>query len=127
MRPDPVIGAFSLENGAAQLRERFASVDTRVYTDALRITDPDAIVDCFCSLNEIREGERVLADDEAELFRVFVAARMAQDGGALIATTRSGMFACRSSSRGPRPPSVQVQPPDGRMVGLVRPSASRGR
>ena len=34
-RPDPVIGAFSLENGAAQLRERFASVDTRTYTDEL--------------------------------------------------------------------------------------------
>lgn len=93
-RPDPIIGAFSLENGAAQLADRFASVDTRIYTDELRITDPDAIVDYFLSLNDIREGERILAEDEACPFRDFVAARMAQ-GGALPATTRSGMFVCR--------------------------------
>jgi SAM-dependent methyltransferase len=93
-RPVPVIGAFSLENGAAQLRGRFASVDTRIYTDELRITDPDAIVDYFRSLNEIRAGERVLADDEAGPFRDFVAARMAREG-ALGATTSSGMFVCR--------------------------------
>jgi SAM-dependent methyltransferase len=93
-RPDPVVAAFSLENGAAQLRERFASVDTRIYTDELRITDPDAIIDYFLSLNEIREGERVLADDEVGLFRDFVAARMAREG-ALRATTSSGMFVCR--------------------------------
>ena len=58
------------------------------------ITDPDAIVDYFLSLNEIREGERVLPDDEAGLFRDFVAARMAREGE-LRATTTSGMFVCR--------------------------------
>jgi SAM-dependent methyltransferase len=93
-RPDPVIGAFSLENGAAQLRERFATVDTRTYIDELRITDPDAIVDYFLSLNEIREGERVLPEDEAGPFRDFVAARMAREGD-LRATSISGMFVCR--------------------------------
>ncbi len=46
------------------------------------------------SLNEIREGERVLDDDEASLFRDFVAARMAREG-ALCARTSSGMFVCR--------------------------------
>ena len=93
-RPDPVIAAFSLENGAAQLGKHFASVDTRIYTDELRITDPDAIVDYFLSLNEIREGERVLAGGEAGLFRDFVAARMAREGS-LRATSRSGMFVGR--------------------------------
>jgi ubiquinone/menaquinone biosynthesis C-methylase UbiE len=93
-RPDPVIAAFSLENSAAQLRAQFASVETRIYTDELRITDPDAIVDYFLSLNDIRDGERVLADDEKEGFRDFVAATMARDGE-LRATARSGMFICR--------------------------------
>jgi ubiquinone/menaquinone biosynthesis C-methylase UbiE len=93
-RPDPVIGAFSLANGAAQVGKRFAKVETRIYTDELRITDPDAIVDYFLSLNEIREGERVLAEDEAGLFRDFVAARMAREGF-VLATNRSGMFVGR--------------------------------
>ena len=95
--PDPtpsVIAAFSLENGAAQLREHFGSVDTRIYTDELRITDPDAIVDYFLSLNGIREGEQVLTDDEVGAFRDFIVTRMAGDGE-LRATTRSGMFVCR--------------------------------
>jgi SAM-dependent methyltransferase len=93
-RPDRVIGPFSLENGAEQLAEHFASVETRIYTDELVITDPDAVVDYFLSLTGIREGERILADDEAGTFREFVAARMAQEG-ALRATTTSGMFVCR--------------------------------
>ncbi len=91
---DPVVGAFSLENGAAQLREHFASVETRTFTDELRITDPDAVVDYFLSLNEIREGERVLGDDEAGAFRDFVAARIARDG-VVRATNASGMFVGR--------------------------------
>ena len=91
---DPVIGAFSLENGAAQVGEQFARVETRTYADELRITDPDAIVDYFLSLNEIREGERVLADDEAGAFRDFVAARIARDSF-LSATNASGMFVGR--------------------------------
>ncbi len=93
-RDQPVVAAFSLENGAAQLRERFERVETRVYADELRITDPDAIVDYFLSLNEIREGEQHLVDDEVGAFRDFVAARMARDGE-LRATARSGMFVCR--------------------------------
>ena len=93
-RSQSVIAAFSLENGAPQLRDHFDSVDTRIYTDELRITDPDAIVDYFLSLNEIREGEQVLADDEAGAFRDFIVTRMASDGE-LRATTRSGVFVCR--------------------------------
>jgi SAM-dependent methyltransferase len=93
-RAQAVVAPFSLENGAAQLREDFGSVDTRIYADELRITDPDAIVAYFLSLNEIREGEQVLAEDEAGAFRDFVAARMARDGE-LRATTKSGMFVCR--------------------------------
>ena len=92
-RSEPIIGPFSLENGAAQLRESFASVDTRVFTDELRITDTDAIVDYFHSLNDIREGDRILADDEVGPFRAFVAARMAQEGE-LRSTTRSVVFVC---------------------------------
>ena len=91
---DPVVGAFSLENGAAQVREHFASVETRIFTDELRITDPDAIVDYFLSLDEIREGERVLGNDEAGPFRDFVAARVARDG-VVRATNASGMFVGR--------------------------------
>jgi ubiquinone/menaquinone biosynthesis C-methylase UbiE len=90
----PVIAAFSLENGAAQLRDHFDSVETRVYTDELRITDPDAIIDYFLSLNGIREGEQVLADDEVDAFRAFIVARMAGEGE-FRATTKSGMFVCR--------------------------------
>jgi SAM-dependent methyltransferase len=93
-RAQPVVAAFSLENGAEQLRGRFGSVDTRIYADELRITDPDAIVDYFLSLNEIREGEQVLVDDEVGALRDFVAARMARDGE-VRATAKSGMFVCR--------------------------------
>jgi len=90
----PVIAAFSLENGAEQLREHFESVETRTYADELRITDPDAIVDYFRSLNGIREDEQVLAKEEADAFRDFIRARMASDGE-VRTTTRSGMFVCR--------------------------------
>ena len=93
-RGQSVVAAFSLENGAAQLREHFGSVDTRVYADELRITDPDAIVAYFQSLNEIRKGEQVLEDGEAGAFHDFVTARMARDGE-LRATANSGMFVCR--------------------------------
>ena len=93
-RTRSVVAAFSLKNGAAQLREHFGSVDTRIYTDELRTTDPDAIVDYFLSLNGVREGEQVLADDEAGAFRDFIVSRMASDG-VLRTATRSGMFVCR--------------------------------
>jgi SAM-dependent methyltransferase len=93
-RAQSVVAAFSLENGAAQLREHFSRVDTRVYEDELRITDPDAVVDYFLSLNEIRAGEKVLADDELDVFREFITTRMASDGE-LRATARSCIFVCR--------------------------------
>lgn len=93
-RTDRVIGAFSLANGAAQVGQCFATVETRIHSDELRITDPDAIVDYFLSLNDIREGERVLADDEAGPFRDFVAERMAREG-VVRATSISGMFVGR--------------------------------
>jgi len=93
-RAQPVVAAFSLENGAAQLRDRFGSIDTRIYADELRITDPDAIVGYVLSLNEIRDGVQVLEEDEVGAFRDFVAARMARDGE-LRATAKSGMFVCR--------------------------------
>jgi ubiquinone/menaquinone biosynthesis C-methylase UbiE len=95
--PEPapsVIAAFSLENGATQLREHFEQVETRVYADELRITDPDAIVDYFLSLNEMRAGEQILAEDEVSALRDFIATRMSSDGE-LRATTESGMFVCR--------------------------------
>jgi len=93
-RAQSVVAAFSLENGAAQLREHFGSVETRIYEDELRITDADAVVDYFRSLNEMREGERVLADDDVAAFREFIESRMAGDGE-LRAVARSGIFLCR--------------------------------
>jgi len=89
-----VIAAFSLENGAQQLREHFAEVDTRIYADVLKITDPSAIVDYFLSLDEMHEGARVLADDEVDAFRDFVAAKMAPKGE-ICAAKKTGMFVCR--------------------------------
>ncbi len=46
----PADDGFALENGADQLRERFASVDRRDFADELRITKPEPLVAYLLSL-----------------------------------------------------------------------------
>jgi len=77
--------AFSLENGAEQLRREFADVELRRFDDELRVTNHEPLVAYVLSLPGFDEGD---AMDIADEFR----ARMDGNGGELRVTKDVGVF-----------------------------------
>jgi SAM-dependent methyltransferase len=78
---------FSLENGAAQLRQDFSTVRMEIYPDSLHVTEPDPLVDYilttfdFCDLENVRPQLRTL-----------ILSEMDQAGDVLKITKSSGIF-----------------------------------
>lgn len=60
----PADGGFALENGDAQLREQFASVERREFDDELRITKPEPVVAYLLSLPGF-DGDAAFALEDA--------------------------------------------------------------
>jgi SAM-dependent methyltransferase len=80
---------FMLENGEAQLRPFFATIQTRRIGGELRVTDPDAVVKYVLSVGEAARdivGERL-----AELNRV-VCDEITGPRGAFVFPTAAGML-----------------------------------
>jgi SAM-dependent methyltransferase len=69
--------AFSLENGAAQLRPVFAQVRREDYLDRLRATDPDLLLDYMASVGPAAGAAVAARRNE---MRASIAARIARDG-----------------------------------------------
>lgn len=84
---DPVAAAFGLENGAAPLATVFRDVTLDLFPDALRVTDPDAVV---AFLRSTPDGAD-LAPQEADVVRGIVAQAIRQHGAFHI-TKATGMF-----------------------------------
>ncbi|MBN2470112.1 MAG: class I SAM-dependent methyltransferase [Anaerolineae bacterium] len=81
---------FALQNGAAQLEAVFASVARVDYEDGLHVTDAEPLVAYICSLADFMDITAIIENRAA--FSAFIAARMAEDGGAIHITKESGLF-----------------------------------
>jgi SAM-dependent methyltransferase len=68
-----ISASFTLENGEEQLREVFRDVRREDYPDALRVTDPELLVDYVASISPRAGAVR-------QEMRAAVAARIAADG-----------------------------------------------
>lgn len=91
---ESVVRNFSLENGEEQLKKVFTDVELRNFPNSLEITEAEAIVNYFLSLNDIQDGEVLLEESRASEFREFVLEKM-KTSGKISATSNSGMFICR--------------------------------
>lgn len=91
---ESVVQNFSLENGEEQLKKVFTDVELRNYANSLEITEVDAIVNYFLSLNDIKDGEVSLEESRVPEFREFIMEKM-KLSGKISATSNSGMFICR--------------------------------
>ncbi len=86
---------FALQNGAAQLQAVFAEVARVDYEDSLRVTDVEPLVAYICSLADFMDVSAITGDRAA--FSAFIAARMAESGGAIPITKESGLFIARKA------------------------------
>lgn len=90
----PVVGNFSLENGRDQLSPFFSGIEMKKYEDSLAITEADAIVDYFLSVNGITEGRVVLKEGKIDEFRCFIHKKMESEGEIAVSKD-TGIFICR--------------------------------
>ena len=81
---------FTMENGADQLREHFSKLEELRYTDGLRVTDVDVLVDY--AFSGMRLG---LRGNRRKEFTDFIAREMAANDGVIIIKKDSGMFLAR--------------------------------
>jgi SAM-dependent methyltransferase len=86
-----VSASFTLENGAAQLRDVFAEVVCAEYDDALRVTDPALVLGYLASMSA---GAAEIVAAHADAMRTAVAAHIARDGAFHIRKS-TGAFLAR--------------------------------
>ncbi len=86
--------AFSLENGAAQLREVFSAVELRRFHNQLQVTDAGDILAYLLSSSEARDA---VQPEKVERTRAALAERITAEGAFQI-TTDSGLFLARRES-----------------------------
>jgi ubiquinone/menaquinone biosynthesis C-methylase UbiE len=91
---DVIVESFSLENGMDQLHPYFTDVRLRRYENSLNITELEAIINYFTSLDDMHEGEQVLEEKHRERFRQYVSQFMPQHGGFFVSKD-AGMFICK--------------------------------
>ena len=82
---------FGLENGEQYLREKFQSVELRLYEDALLVPKAEPIVDYVLSCHG---NQRELLDGRTEQFLEFVEEKIKRNGVFRI-TKEAGIFVCR--------------------------------
>ncbi len=90
----PVIGNFSLENGRDQLSQFFSDIEMKKYDDSLEITEADAIVDYFLSLNGITEDRVILKEEKIDEFRRYILKKLESEGKISVSKD-TGIFICR--------------------------------
>ncbi len=82
---------FSLENGAAQLRKHFGTVEKIEYDDSLEITDAVDLVNYVLSCNDLNPGIQVLPEEQKDEFKKFLDRKMEKTGRIHISKS-SGTF-----------------------------------
>jgi len=83
-----VVRSFSLENGAAQLQQRFENVELRLCSDGLAVTEPRPLVDYILSC---ARSEVTLTDAQVDELNRLARERVEATGCFRI-TKSSGMF-----------------------------------
>ena len=84
---------FTLQNGAALLREQFEEVERRDYPDHFEVDDADAVVSYLMSMTDmlITQGDAI----SIGLVKAVVQACMDAEGGKLKIPKEYGTFVCR--------------------------------
>jgi ubiquinone/menaquinone biosynthesis C-methylase UbiE len=88
-----VSASFTLENGEAQLREVFDSVEREDYLDELRVTEADVLLRYIASFGP---GAAAIVDARAREMRTAIERRIADDG-AFYVIKSTGSFVARSA------------------------------
>ena len=90
--------AFSLENGAEQLRAAFASVERRRYEDRLVVTEAEPLMAYILSTGQAQDALSGLAPDERahrmKMLHALLESRLSAHGH-IIVTKDSGVFIAR--------------------------------
>lgn len=86
------IRTFDLENGAQQLQPWFASVECRLYKDALVVPDVDALVDYVFSMFGATMRTEPERQQQRVAFRHFIQQEITAQGGAIHIQKASGLF-----------------------------------
>jgi SAM-dependent methyltransferase len=86
-----ISASFTLENGEAQLRSAFDAVERDDYLDALRVTDPELLLDYIASMTE---GGAAIVEAQRGEMRARIEERIARDGAFAIRKS-TGMFTAR--------------------------------
>jgi SAM-dependent methyltransferase len=81
-----VSNAFTLENGAAQLRPWFPSIRLERYEDALLVTEAKPLIEYILS------GRIEFSPEESDALIRFVGQEMARQGGKIYIAKESGLF-----------------------------------
>ncbi len=89
-----VAGKFGLENGMAQLREQFGSVELLRYEDALEVTEAAPLLDYLLSTKGITPTAASLTPERIATFQAYLEALIKRDGKISI-TKDSGLFIAR--------------------------------
>lgn len=86
---DPMNRRFTLQNGAAILKQHFSSVVRADYPDALAITDPEDLADYLYSLGSMMHLDRSYRPEIVD------ALRKEMKNGMLTVPKEYGMFICK--------------------------------
>ncbi|HWS73009.1 MAG TPA: MerR family transcriptional regulator, partial [Thermoanaerobaculia bacterium] len=86
-----ISASFTLENGEAQLRTAFAAIERDDYLDALRVTDPELLLDYIASMTP--RAAAIVEERRGEM-RARIEERIARDGAFHIRKS-TGMFTAR--------------------------------
>ena len=89
-----ISASFTLENGEEQVRSAFAYVERDDYVDALRVTDPELLLDYIASMTP---RAAVIVEERRGEMRARIEERIARDG-AFSVRKSTGMFTARLRS-----------------------------
>lgn len=89
-----VVSEFSLENGKEQLENYFSNIEIRKYEDSLEITEADAIVKYFLSLNGMTEGKTILKEEQIDEFSKYIEKKI-ENQGKIFVSKDTGIFVCK--------------------------------
>lgn len=81
---------FGLENGAAQLKTHFPSVNLKKFPGGLRVTEVQAIVDYL--LSTITNLKSILVGEKIKEFNHFLEVKKQKNGGFINITKSTGLF-----------------------------------
>jgi len=95
-RSGGVIDNFSLSSAVGQLERHFGSIEVKVYSNTLVVTDAAPFTDYVISCNDMINGRTLLRENEKERFSDFISERIDKSSGIKFSAD-AGIFICRKA------------------------------